>query len=465
LSSATTADVIIIGTGQAGKPLAFSFAEAGRHTVIIERGHVGGTCVNVGCTPTKAMVASARVAHVVRRAADYGVITGMPRVDLAKVVARKRQIVTSFRDGSRASLEATPNLELVLGQACFTGPKSLRVRLNDGGERELHAETIVINTGARPARPSFEGSDSVDMLDSSSILDLEMLPEHLVVLGGGYIGLEFAQMFRRFGSRVTVVQRSGQLLGREDGDVAGEVASILRDDGVDVLLDTTATRVRASGAGAFTLAVRTLDGERAIQGSHLLAAAGRIPNTEALDLRAAGIATRPDGTIPVDEKLQTTVPGVFAVGDVKGGPQFTHISYDDSRILERNLLHDGQRTTAGRLVPYTVFLDPQLGRVGLTEREARERGLPVRVAKLPMDSVARAIELGETRGFLKVVVERETERILGCAALGIEGGEIASLLQIAIMGRIPFPELRDGVFSHPTLAEALNALFYSFEDP
>jgi pyruvate/2-oxoglutarate dehydrogenase complex dihydrolipoamide dehydrogenase (E3) component len=452
-------DAIIIGTGQAGKPLAVALAEAGRKTAIIERKHVGGTCINVGCTPTKTMVASARVAYLARRGADYGVHANSMRVNVAEVRQRKQAIVESFRNGSQRHLQNTKNLELIFGEGSFSGPKSVTVRLQSGETRHLTADTIFINTGGRPEGPPLPGLESVPVLDSTSIMELDVLPNHLLVLGGGYIGLEFGQMFRRFGSAVTVVQRGKQLLAREDADVAEEVAKILREDGMEVLLETQAARVAEGGGGTVRLTVSGPAGERTLSGSHLLVAAGRVSNTEALKLSAAGITTDTRGNIPVNDRLETNVPGIYALGDVKGGPAFTHISYDDFRIIKTNLLDGGTATTTGRLVPYTVYIDPQLGRVGMTEAEARAQGRRIRIAKIPMSYVARALEMDESRGFMKAVVDAETGQILGCAVLGIEGGELMSMLSIAMMGKVPYTTLRDAIFAHPTLAESFNILF------
>jgi pyruvate/2-oxoglutarate dehydrogenase complex dihydrolipoamide dehydrogenase (E3) component len=455
-------DAIVIGSGQAGKPLALSLAQAGRKTAIVEREHVGGTCVNVGCTPTKTMVASGRVAYLARRAGDYGVRPNPVQVEMAKVRQRKQAIVESFRNSGQRQLEKTEGVDLLFGEASFTGPKTVAVRMNNGGTRQLTADTIFINTGGRPSSPPVPGLDSVPTLDSTSIMELDVLPDHLLVLGGGYIGLEFGQMFRRFGSEVTVVQRGKQLLAREDTDVAEEVAKIMREDGIEVLLETQAVRAEQAD-GAIRLTVRTQTGERTLSGSHLLAAAGRVPNTDALNLSAAGVKTDKGGIVQVNERLETNVPGIYALGDVKGGPAFTHISYDDFRIIRTNLLEGGNTTTTGRLVPYTVYIDPQLGRVGLSEIEARATGRPIRVAKMPMAYVARALEMSEPRGLMKAVVDAETNQILGCAVLGLEGGELMSMVEIAMMGKVPYTTLRDGIFAHPTLAEALNNLFASVD--
>ncbi|MCZ6481302.1 MAG: mercuric reductase [candidate division NC10 bacterium] len=455
-------DAIVIGSGQAGKPLALSLAQAGRKTAIVEREHVGGTCVNVGCTPTKTMVASGRVAYLARRAGDYGVRPNPVQVEMAKVRQRKQAIVESFRNSGQRQLEKTEGVNLLFGEASFTGPKTVAVRMNNGGTRQLTADTIFINTGGRPSSPPVPGLDSVPTLDSTSIMELDVLPAHLLVLGGGYIGLEFGQMFRRFGSEVTVVQRGKQLLAREDTDVAEEVANILREDGVEILLETQTLRAEQAD-GAIRLTVRTQTGERTLSGSHLLVAAGRVPNTDALNLSAAGVKTDKGGIVQVNERLETNVPGIYALGDVKGGPAFTHISYDDFRIIRTNLLEGGNTTTTGRLVPYTVYIDPQLGRVGLSETEARATGRPIRVAKMPMAYVARALEMDEPRGFMKAIVDADTNQILGYTALGIEGGELMSMVEIAMMGKVPYTTLRDGIFAHPTLAEALNNLFASVD--
>jgi pyruvate/2-oxoglutarate dehydrogenase complex dihydrolipoamide dehydrogenase (E3) component len=456
-------DAVVIGAGQAGVPLATTLAKAGRRTALVEREHVGGTCINEGCTPTKTMVASAKVAYFDRRSADYGVRNGQVIVDMTKVRQRKRDIVDSFRSGGERRLHDA-GVDLIMGEARFAGPTELEVRLNSSGETvRLTADNIFINVGARPANPPVDGLDSVPTLNSTTIMELDEVPDHLLVLGGGYVGLEFAQMFRRFGSRVTVVQRGKQLLTREDADVAEAVAEIMRQDGIEVLLETQAQRAEQTKDGKIRLTVRTPEGESTLEGSHLLAAAGRPPNTDKLNLDAAGVEMDKRGQIKVNERLETNVEGVYALGDVKGGPAFTHISYDDFRIIRTNLLEGGDATITDRKVPYTVFIDPQLGRAGLSEQEAREQGGNVRVAKIPMSYVARAIEVDEPRGFMKAVVDADTCQILGCAILGVEGGEVAAMLQIAMMGGVPYTTLRDTVFAHPTLSESLNTLFAAVE--
>src|SRR6516165_9628887 len=455
-------DAIVLGTGQAGKPLALELGGAGRRTAVVEREYVGGTCVNVGCTPTKTMVASARVAYLARRAADYGVRCGPVAVDLAQVRQRKQKIVDDFRTGGQRRLETAKNVELIFGEARFTADKVVEVKLKAGGARTLTADTIFINTGCRPARPAIPGLDSIRALDSTSIMELDALPEHLLVLGGGYVGLEFGQMFRRFGSAVTVVQHGKQLLGREDPDVAAEVLKVLQEDGIHILLETEAARVQAA-AGGIALQLRGPAGERIVTGSHLLVAAGRVPNSDKLNLTATGVKADTRGYIPVNDRLQTNVPGIYALGDVHGGPAFTHISYDDYRVIRNNLLRGGQSTTKDRLVPYTVYVDPQLGRIGLTEQEARAQGRTIKVARIPTSWVVRALEMAEPRGFIKAVVDGETRQILGAAVLAVEGGEIMSMLEIAMMAKLPYTALEDGIFAHPTLAEGLNTLFTSME--
>jgi pyruvate/2-oxoglutarate dehydrogenase complex dihydrolipoamide dehydrogenase (E3) component len=455
-------DAIVLGTGQAGKPLALDLASAGRRTAVVERESVGGTCVNVGCTPTKTMVASARVAYLARRAADYGVTCGPISVDMAHVRRRKQAIVDDFRTSGQGRLEKADNVELIFGEGRFVAPKVVEVAVKGGGVRTLAADLIFINTGCRPARPAIAGLDSVQALDSTSIMELNAVPEHLLVLGGGYIGLEFGQMFRRFGSAVTVVQHGKQLLAREDPDVADEVRKVIEEDGIEVLLQTEAVGVQVAGR-EICLRLRGPAGDRTVTGSHLLVAVGRVPNSDRLNLAAAGVNVDGDGFIKVNDRLETNVAGIYVLGDVKGGPAFTHISYDDYRIIRNNLLRGGQSTTKDRLVPYVVYIDPQLGRIGLTEQEARANGHAIRVAKIPMTWVARALEMAETRGFIKAVVDSGTRQILGAAVLAVEGGEIMSMLEIAMMGKLPYTALEDGIFGHPALAEGLNTLFMTMQ--
>jgi pyruvate/2-oxoglutarate dehydrogenase complex dihydrolipoamide dehydrogenase (E3) component len=457
-------DGIIIGTGQAGKPLAGVLAKAGWKTAIVERGRVGGTCVVEGCTPTKTMVASARIAHLSRRAADYGLCAGSVAVDMAAVRQRKRNVVDMFSTGSEREMQRHETLELICGEARFVGPHEVEVALSDGGTRRLLAEKIFINAGARPRVPATPGLDEIEFLDSTSIMELAETPEHLIVLGGGFIGLEFAQMFRRFGAAVTVVERGPHLAGREDNDVAEAIEKIFREDGISVQTSMEVVGVEATDCGGVAVRIRAGNAaELLLRGSHLLVAAGRTPNTDALGLDAAGVEIDERGYIRVNERLETNVTGIYALGDIAGSAPFTHIAYDDFRVVRENLLEGGSRTTSGRLIPYTVFIDPQLGRVGMSAREAEKLGREVRIAKLPMTQVARAIEMDETRGLMKAVVDAHTNRILGASILGIEGGEIMSTLQMAMMGDLPFTAIRDGIFAHPTLAESLNNLFMTLD--
>jgi pyruvate/2-oxoglutarate dehydrogenase complex dihydrolipoamide dehydrogenase (E3) component len=409
------------------------------------------------------MVASARVAYLARRAADYGVRTGPIEVNMALVRKRKRDIVDSWSSGSRKGMERHETLELVMGHARFSGPQEVTVETPGGGSRVLTAGRIFINVGTRPGTPAIPGLDSAGALNNESVMELDEVPDHLIVIGGGFVGLEFGQMFRRFGSRVTVLEMQPRCLPGEDEDVAEAIRQVLGEDGIELLCGSSVERVERDADGQVAVTATRGEGSRTITGSHVLVAAGRVPNSDTLDPAKAGLEVGERGFLAVNDRLETNVPGIFALGDVNGGPPFTHVSYDDFRILKTNLLDGGHATTQGRIVPYTLFIDPQLGRVGLTERQAREEGYDVRVATLPMSRVARAIETDETRGVMKAVVDGKTNRILGAAILGIEGGEIATVLQVAMMAGLPYTALKDGVFSHPTLSESLNNLFMAMD--
>ena len=455
-------DAIVIGTSQGGRRLPAELANAGQKVAVVERDQLGGVCVNRGCTPTKTMVASAQHAYQARRDAEYGVRTGPVSVDLAAVRDRKRAMVAGARQ-NYASVLRQDGLDLIEGEAHFTAPNMIEVGLTNSATRQISAPVIVIDAGTRPRPLAIPGADEVPVLDSTSIMELDEIPEHLIVVGGGYVGLEFAQMFRRFGSEVTVIQVAPRLMMIEDEDVSDEVAAILREDGITILTSTTPVQVTPTDANRLLLTVRTGDDERQIEGSHLLSATGRVPNTEALTLDAAGIRVDGHGFIEVDEYLETSVPGVYAMGDVKGGPAFTHLSYDDYRILHANLIGHEKASTRDRIVPYTMFIDPQLGRAGLTERDARAQGRAIRVAKLPMSAVIRALETGETRGFMKAVIDADSGQILGCAILGSEGGEIMSIIQVAMLGSLTYRDMANAIFTHPLLAEGLNTLFAEFD--
>lgn len=463
MSQPTDYDAVIIGAGQGGMPLARALAEADWRVALLERRYIGGTCINDGCTPTKTMVASAKVAYQARNSERYGVETGAVRVHLDQVIERKEEVVHSFRSSNETRLKSDPNIDVLMGEASFTKPGQLRIRMNEGGERLITSEVIVLNVGARPRIPQLHGLEEVNYLTSTDLLDLRKLPEHLLVIGGGYIGVEFAQMYRRFGSKVTLVQRGPQLLPREDQDIADAVAEILVADGINVLLETTPVSVATVAENRIQMSLDGVAKSTTVTGSDLLLAAGRIPNTDSLQAEAAGLELTSSGHLTVDDQLRTDVPGVYGMGDAKGGPAFTHISYDDFRVLRAQLIENQASSIAKRMVPYTVFMDPQLGRIGLTEKEARKRDLDIRVASQPMDYVARAIEMDETLGLMKAIVDSGSDQILGAAVLGIEGGEIMSALQIAMMGKLPYTALKDATFAHPTLMESLNNLFSTVE--
>jgi pyruvate/2-oxoglutarate dehydrogenase complex dihydrolipoamide dehydrogenase (E3) component len=445
-------DAIVIGSGQAGNPLSHGLADKGWTVALIEKEHLGGTCINTGCTPTKTMIACAQVAHYARNAGRWGVRTGEVRVDLAQVVARKDQVVSQWRAGQERKVQQRPSLHLHRGQARFVGPHQVQV-----GDQLLESERIFINTGTRVAVPNLDGLDRIDYLTNASIMQLTTVPEHLLVLGGGYIGLEFGQMFRRFGSQVTVVHRGEQILPREDADVAEELQKALEQEGIRFVLNAQAASVEKQN-GQVVLRLKNGSGAETVRGTHLLVATGRRPNSDDLGLDRAGVQTDRQGYVKVNSRLETNVPGVWALGDVKGGPAFTHISYNDYQIVYANLMEGKNLTIDNRYVPYSVFTDPQLGRVGLTEKEARATGRRLKVGKIPMSWVARAIERDETAGLMKLVVDADTDRILGAAILATEGGELVQLLGAVMMAGAPYTLLKGAVYIHPTLAEGFWAL-------
>jgi pyruvate/2-oxoglutarate dehydrogenase complex dihydrolipoamide dehydrogenase (E3) component len=452
-------DAAIIGVGQAGQPLALALARKGWKTAVIEKAHLGGTCINYGCTPTKTLIASAEAAYLARRAGEYGIGIEAVQVHWDRVQARKSALVASWRQGIADRFARTENLTLLRGEASFTAPGALVVQMPEGKRQSLTADQVFINSGVRARKPDVAGIDSVPWLTAAAALELGVVPPHLLIVGGGYIALELGQLFRRLGSRVTIVERGPQLLGREDPEMAGELMRILSAEGIAFHLNARVEEAARNRAGEITLRLETDGKECRLTGSHLLAAVGVTPNTEALNLAAANVRTDAQGYIRVDEKLATTQPGIYALGDVKGGPQFTHIAYDDYRIVLAHLMGEPNATTAGRMVPYTVFTDPQLAHVGLHEKEAREGGYAVKIASIPMNYVARAIETGRDAGLMKAVIDGRTGQILGATVLGTQGGEVMAMLQIAMMGKLPYTALRDATFAHPTLAESLNTLF------
>ena len=447
-------DVIVIGSGQAGAPLAARLAEAGKKVILAEVGQVGGTCVNVGCTPTKTMVASARAAHVARNASRLGVRTGEVTVDLAAVVDRKDSIVKQWRSGSEMRLKrAGDNLTLIRGKARFVGPSELEVN----GERH-DAETVIVNSGARPNVPPVKGLDRVDFLDNASVMELRSPPEHLVIMGGGFIACEFGQMFRRFGSEVTIIERNEHLLAREDREISEAIEEVFRGEGINLVLGAEAVEVTQNGR----ISVRCGGGQET-SGSHLLVATGRTPNTDDLNTEAAGVELDDRGFIKVDDSYRTSAEGVYAVGDCTGGPQFTHVSWDDHRILYDILLGNRVGGRNGRLTPSAVFTDPPVARVGLNEREAKAQGIEYELTTMPFGHIARAIEVDETAGYMKALLDPQTERFIGVAIVGLEAGELIHAFSMLMQAGATARAMVDAQMIHPTLAEGLQTMVMKLE--
>jgi pyruvate/2-oxoglutarate dehydrogenase complex dihydrolipoamide dehydrogenase (E3) component len=440
-------DAIVIGSGQAGNPLSQKLADHDWSVALVEKAELGGTCINTGCTPTKTMVASAQVAHYVRHAEQWGVRAGHVQVDLPKVVERKDQIVKQWRSGVEKKVQDRKNLRLYRGQAQFVSPRRLRV-----GQEEIESERIFINTGTRSSIPSIEGLNRIEYLTNASIMQLREVPEHLLILGGGYIGLEFGQMFRRFGSQVTIIHQGDHILPREDADVTDELRKALEGEGIRFLLNAQTASVEKQ-KGQVVLEVEVEGKSMSVNGSHLLVATGRRPNTDDLGLEKSGVEVDRQGFIRVNSRLETNVAGIWALGDVKGGPAFTHISFNDYQIVYGNLIEGKSLSTDNRLVPYAVFTDPQLGRVGMTEKEARATGRKLKIGKIPVAWVARAIERSETAGLMKIVVDAENDRILGAAILSTEGGELVQILGFVMLAGAPCTLLKGAIYIHPTLAE------------
>ncbi|ASZ12368.1 mercuric reductase [Chitinophaga pendula] len=453
-------DAIVIGSGQGGTPLAKKLAKAGFHTALIEKRYAGGTCVNDGCTPTKTMIADAAVAHIVRNADKHGVhIHGQPQINIQEIIHRKNEVVYRFRRGTEKGIEETNGLEMIYGEAVFTGNKQLHITCNDGNSLDCSADKIFINTGTRTQIPDIPGLHKIPYLTSTSLLDITVIPAHLIILGAGYIGLELGQLFRRLGSEVSIIETAERLLPKEDEDVSKAIRSFLEEEQITFHLPAKVSQVEAAADGISV----TLDNGTRLNGSHLLVAAGRTPQTDRLQPRASGIELDNKGFVKVNEYLETNVKGIYALGDVKGGPAFTHIAYNDHLVLVKQILDNQPTSIKDRVFPYCMFTDPQLGRVGITEQEARQQGLSIKVACLPMSSTARAIETGQTTGLMKAVVDASTKKILGAAILGPNGGEIMSILQIAMKGNITYEEIREQMFAHPLLAESLNNLFMTLD--
>jgi pyruvate/2-oxoglutarate dehydrogenase complex dihydrolipoamide dehydrogenase (E3) component len=450
-------EILILGSGAGGKLLAWHMASAGHRTAVVERRWIGGSCPNINCLPSKNEIWSAEVAHLVHRAADFGLVTGPYRTDMRRVRQRKRDMVEAEVTAHLENYKAS-GAELIMGSGRFVAPKTLEVRLNAGGTRVLVGDKVFLNLGTHAMMPQIPGLADSRPLTNIELLELDRVPEYLVVLGGGYVGLEFAQAYRRFGSRVTVIGHGSQLLDREDPDVADETRNLLAAEDIEFVIGADVTRVEGRSGDGVRLRVRTGRDERTIVGTDILVATGRTPNTAEIGLETAGVELDARGYVKVNDRLETTAPDVWAIGECNGGPQFTHVSDDDFRVI-RDGLAGGSRSTRDRLVPFCLFTDPPLARIGMTEREARERGIAVRVAKLPMSAVLRTHTTGETAGFMKVLVEASGDRILGFTMIGAEAGEVVATVQTAMLGGLPYTILRDAILAHPTMAEGLNGLF------
>jgi pyruvate/2-oxoglutarate dehydrogenase complex dihydrolipoamide dehydrogenase (E3) component len=447
---------LIVGSGEAGKYIAWELARQGRRTVVVERGLIGGSCPNIACLPTKNIISSAKVADLLRHAAEYGQRVGTATTDMEIVRQRKRAMVDGMVEIHRAKFAAN-GLEFILGAGRFVAPRTLEVRLVGGGTRRLEAERIFLNLGTHAAVPNVRGLSAAEPLTPVEALELGRLPEHLIVLGGGYVGVELAQAFRRLGSRVSVVEHGPQLMGREDPDIADAVRTLFEDDGIDVILGAHTHAVEGRSGERVQIQLMTAKGERVIDGSDVLVAAGRAPNTRGIGLELAGVELDQRGYIEVNDRLETNAPAVWAMGECAGSPQFTHAAFDDFRVVRDNLAGI-DRTTQARLIPYCVFIDPELGRVGLGETEAQRLQIDVRVAKLPMTSVLRARVTGETRGFMKALIDVKSGCVLGFSMLGPQAGEVVAVVQTAMLAGLPYTGLRDAIFTHPTMAEGLNVL-------
>jgi pyruvate/2-oxoglutarate dehydrogenase complex dihydrolipoamide dehydrogenase (E3) component len=447
---------VVLGGGEAGKYIAWELARSGQRVAVVEKGLIGGSCPNIACLPSKNVIHSAKVVDLVRHASAFGLQLGAWTVDMAGVRQRKREMVDGLIAIHKARF-AVEGLDFILGEGRFVGPKTIEIHLPQGGTRRIEGERIFLNLGTHAAIPDIPGLSAAAPLTHVEALELDRLPAHLIVLGGGYVGLEMAQAFRRFGSRVTVIEQARQLVSREDPDVAEAVRAVLAEDGIDVVLGAQIDTIDGRSGEQVRVRLRTPAGEREIDGSDLLAAAGRTPNTRGIGLENAGVELDLRGYVRVNERLETTAPGVWAMGECAGSPQFTHVAYDDFRVVRDNLA-GRPRTTRDRLIPYCMFIDPELGRVGLGEAEAKRRGLPIRVARLPMSSVLRARTTGETRGFMKALIDARSDRILGFTMLGAGAGEVIATVQTAMLAGLPYTRLRDAIFTHPTMAEGLGVL-------
>jgi pyruvate/2-oxoglutarate dehydrogenase complex dihydrolipoamide dehydrogenase (E3) component len=457
MSQPESYDDLVLGSGAGGKLLAWHLASSGRRVAVVERRYVGGSCPNINCLPSKNEVWSAKVADLLRHAAKFGVVTGSVAVDMAKVRQRKREMVDGLV-AMHLDLYRKSGAELIMGEGKFVAPKTLEVRLRDGGARVLKSERLFLNLGTRAMIPPVPGLADARPMSNIELLELDRLPAHLIVLGGGYVGLEFAQAYRRFGSRVTVIQRGPQLLEREDADVASAIGELFADEGIDVLLSAEVLQAEGRSGESVRLRVRTPQGERLLEGSDILVATGRTPNTAGIGLDVLGVQLDARGYVQVNDRLETSAPGVWAIGECAGSPQFTHVSEDDFRVIRDNQA-GGNRTTRDRLIPYCLFTDPELAHVGLSETEARQQGVAVRVAKIPVAAVLRTWTTGENRGFMKALVDARTDRILGFTMFGADAGEVMAVVQTAMLAGMPYTGLRDAMLAHPTMAEGLSSLF------
>jgi pyruvate/2-oxoglutarate dehydrogenase complex dihydrolipoamide dehydrogenase (E3) component len=449
-------DIVILGSGQGGKLLAWDLARAGKKVAVVERQWVGGSCPAVACMPSKNEIWGARIADLARNAAHFGTLTGPVRVDMA-IVQRRKQDMVEREIVLHLNAYRESGAQLIMGVGRFTGPRTIEVRLRDGATRLVAGKQVVVNVGSHAAIPNIPGIEAARPLTHIEALELDHLPEHLIVVGGGYVGIELAQAYRRFGSRVTIIETGSQLMVREDDDVAAEIAHILGGEGIEVLLDTEVTSVRGRSGEQVAIALRTASGERTIEGSDLLVAVGRIPNTAGIGLDIAGIEVGSHGYIRVSDRLRTSAPDTWAIGECAGSPQFTHVSVDDFRIVRDNMA-GGTRNTINRLVPYVVFTDPPLAHVGLSERDAQAQQIAVRVAKLPMKQVLRTEATDETKGFMKALISESDDRILGFTMIGSEAGEVMAVIQTAILAELPYHKLRDAVITHLTVAEGIGLL-------
>jgi pyruvate/2-oxoglutarate dehydrogenase complex dihydrolipoamide dehydrogenase (E3) component len=456
-------DLLILGSGVGSKLLAWTFAAQGQRVAVVERKYVGGACPNVACLPSKNVIHTAQIANYVRHGKDYGICIDNFRLDMSAVRDRKRKMVKGLVD-THLALYSRSGAELIMASGRFVGPKMLEATLADGTTRLLTGTNIVIGTGTHAAVEDIPGLRAAEPLTHIEALELDVVPEHLIILGGGYVGLEFAQAMRRFGSRVTILQRGDRLFPQEDEDVAQGLQELLQDEGIDLLLDATVKEVRGISGQSVQMTIQHSGEERVLQGTHLMVATGRVPNTAGIGLDLTGVEVTEKGYVKVNERLQTTAAGIWAVGEVAGSPHFTHISEDDFRVVRDNLLGRNHVTT-GRQVPFCLFTDPEFARVGLTESEARSRGIAYRLFKVPMASVLRAQSLVETRGFLKCLVSRDSDRILGFAAFGAGAGDIMACVQIAMLGGMPYTALREAILTHPTIPEGLVSLFSGSAQP